>query len=126
MDIEELKADFEQSECFKRLEHVAQYTFFEFGAYIKRTDVPADIEKKCGKLITALLFSWSAWKEAKAQAAPKWISVEINSPNPHDQVLAFTNQNGTNIFETLFLDEFKDWKTTHWMPLPTSPLEQNK
>ncbi len=66
MDIEKLKAEFEQSECFKRLEHVAQYTFFEFGAYIKRTDVPADIEKKCGKLITALLFSWSAWKEAKS------------------------------------------------------------
>lgn len=70
MDIEILKAEFEQSECFKRLEHVAQYTFFEFGAYIKRTDVPADIEKKCGKLITALLFSWSAWKEAKVQAVP--------------------------------------------------------
>ena len=66
MDIEKLKTEFEQTECFKRLEHVAQYTFFEFGAYIKRTDVPADIEKKCGKLITALLFSWSAWKEAKA------------------------------------------------------------
>ena len=71
MNIEKLKAEFEQSECFKRLEHVAQYTFFEFGAYIKRTDVPADIEKKCGKLITALLFSWSAWKEAKAQAVPE-------------------------------------------------------
>lgn len=71
MDIEKLKAEFEQSECFKRLEHVAQYTFFEFGAYIKRTDVPADIEKKCGKLIKALLFSWSAWKEAKAQAVPE-------------------------------------------------------
>lgn len=71
MDIEKLKAEFEQSECFKRLEHVAQYTFFEFGAYIKRTDVPADIEKKCGKLITSLLFSWSAWKEAKAQSVPE-------------------------------------------------------
>ncbi|WP_180086693.1 hypothetical protein [Acinetobacter sp. YH12226] len=75
MDIEKLKAEFEQSECFKRLEHVAQYTFFEFGAYIKRTDVPADIEKKCGKLITSLLFSWSAWKEAKAQAVPEVISI---------------------------------------------------
>lgn len=126
MDIEKLKAEFEQSECFKRFEHVAQYTFFEFGAYIKRTDVPDEAEKKHGKMILALILSWSAWKEAAAQAAPKWISVEINSPNPHDQVLAFTNQNGTNIFETLFLDEFKDWKTTHWMPLPTSPLEQNK
>ena len=80
MDIEKLKAEFEQSECFKRLEHVAQYTFFEFGAYIKRTDVPADIEKKCGKLITALLFSWSAWKEAKAQAVP-------NTQALHDRLL---------------------------------------
>ena len=66
MDIEKIKSDFEASECFKRFEHVVQYTFFEFGAYCKRTDVPADIEKKCGKLITALIFSWSAWKEAKA------------------------------------------------------------
>jgi hypothetical protein len=80
MHIEKLKAEFEQSECFKRLEHVAQYTFFEFGAYIKRTDVPADIEKKCGKLITALLFSWSAWKEAKTQAVPEWKDYTVESP----------------------------------------------
>ncbi|WP_180012976.1 hypothetical protein [Acinetobacter sp. YH16031] len=80
MDIEKLKAEFEQTECFKRLEHVAQYTFFEFGAYIKRTDVPADIEKKCGKLITALLFSWSAWKEAKAQAIPDGFVVVPKEP----------------------------------------------
>lgn len=71
MDIEKLKAEFEQSECFKRLEHVAQYTFFEFGAYIKRTDVPDDVEKKCEHLITALIFSWKAWREAKAQAVPE-------------------------------------------------------
>lgn len=71
MDIEKLKAEFEQSECFKKLEHVAQYTFFEFGAYIKRTDVPDDVEKKCEHLITALIFSWKAWREAKAQAVPK-------------------------------------------------------
>ncbi|WP_347473817.1 hypothetical protein [Acinetobacter thermotolerans] len=75
MDIEKLKAEFEQSECFKRLEHVAQYTFFEFGAYIKRTDVPADIEKKCKHLITALIFSWEAWREAKANAVPAQLDV---------------------------------------------------
>ncbi|MEX5438864.1 hypothetical protein WCE01_01605 [Acinetobacter indicus] len=71
MDIEKLKAEFEQSECFKKLEHVAQYTFFEFGAYLKRTDVPDNVEKKCGHLITALIFSWGAWKEAKARAVPE-------------------------------------------------------
>lgn len=88
MDIEKLKAEFEQSECFKKLEHVAQYTFFEFGAYIKRTDVPDAIEKKCGKLITALLFSWSAWKEAKATAVPS-SSCSINS---HELVINETKQ----------------------------------
>lgn len=71
MDIEKIKSDFEASECFKRFEHVVQYTFFEFGAYIKRTDVPDDVEKKAGKMILALILSWSAWKEAKAQAMPE-------------------------------------------------------
>ncbi|WP_213064187.1 hypothetical protein [Acinetobacter indicus] len=80
MDIEKLKAEFEQSECFKKLEHVAQYTFFEFGAYLKRTDVPDNVEKKCGHLITALIFSWGAWKEAKAQAVPEWIDYSKQSP----------------------------------------------
>ncbi|WP_213064825.1 hypothetical protein [Acinetobacter indicus] len=75
MDIEKLKAEFEQSECFKKLEHVAQYTFFEFGAYLKRTDVPDNVEKKCGHLITALIFSWGAWKEAKAQAVPEVVTI---------------------------------------------------
>ncbi|WP_441370121.1 hypothetical protein [Acinetobacter lwoffii] len=91
MDIEKLKAEFEQSECFKRLEHVAQYTFFEFGAYIKRTDVPADIEKKCGKLITALLFSWSAWKEVKAQAVPEGF-VLIKASDRDQEMLELIDQ----------------------------------
>lgn len=81
MDIQKTKAEFEQSECFKRFEHVVQYTFFEFGAYIKRTDVPDDIEKKCGKLITALIFSWSAWKEAKANTVPDGYRL-VKNPKP--------------------------------------------
>ncbi|WP_347472744.1 hypothetical protein ABEF81_08835 [Acinetobacter thermotolerans] len=80
MDIQKLKAEFEQSECFKKLEHVAQYTFFEFGAYLKRTDVPDNVEKKCGKLITALIFSWEAWREAKANAVPEGFVVVPKEP----------------------------------------------
>lgn len=125
MDIEKLKAEFEQSECFKRLEHVAQYTFFEFGAYIKRTDVPADIEKKCGKLITALLFSWSAWKEVKAQAVPEWISVKNELPPENILVLGMsqTQSNIFNFYDVMALDEFDEADITHWMPLPDAPQE---
>lgn len=125
MDIEKLKAEFEQTECFKRLEHVAQYTFFEFGAYIKRTDVPADIEKKCGKLITALLFSWSAWKEAKAQAVPEWISVKNELPPENILVLGMsqTRSNIFNFYDVMALDEFEEADVTHWMPLPDAPQE---
>lgn len=125
MDIEKLKAEFEQSECFKRLEHVAQYTFFEFGAYIKRTDVPADIEKKCGKLITALLFSWSAWKEVKAQAVPEWISVKDKLPPENILVLGMsqTPRNIFNIYNVMDLDEFEEADVTHWMLLPDAPQE---
>lgn len=151
MDIEKSKAEFEQSECFKRLEHVAQYTFFEFGAYIKRTDVPADIEKKCGKLITALLFSWSAWKEAKAQAVPEWISVEDKlpetEPNTDGVVCAVVCSLG-NVYRARYMHDVdigvdtKYWsefavnyngreyehyeinaKISHWMPLPDAPQE---
>lgn len=151
MDIEKLKAEFEQSECFKRLEHVAQYTFFEFGAYIKRTDVPADIEKKCGKLITALLFSWSAWKEAKTQAVPEWISVEDKlpetEPNTDGVVCAVVCSLG-NVYRARYMHDVdigvdtKYWsefavgyngkeyehyeinaKISHWQPLPDAPQE---
>ena len=136
MDIEKLKAEFEQSECFKRLEHVAQYTFFEFGAYIKRTDVPADIEKKCGKLITALLFSWSAWKEAKTQAVPEWIETAIQPPEEGQKVI-ISGIYGVGIaeFSYLYKDEFvmydmgasnpilsKD-QVKFWQPLPDAPRE---
>ena len=95
MNIEKLKAEFEQSECFKRLEHVAQYTFFEFGAYCKRTDVPTDIEKKYGKLITALLFSWGAWKEA--QAVPEGFVLVPKKLN-HEQAVKISDDE--NFFET--------------------------
>ncbi|WP_180011289.1 hypothetical protein [Acinetobacter sp. YH12235] len=124
MDIEKLKAEFEQSECFKRLEHVAQYTFFEFGAYIKRTDVPADIEKKCGKLITALLFSWSAWKEAKAQAVPEWFVAKEIKPVENDsdeKVLTWDKVSGVRLVPVWSFKSVTD--VTHWMPLPDAPQE---
>lgn len=134
MDIEKLKAEFEQTECFKRLEHVAQYTFFEFGAYIKRTDVPADIEKKCGKLITALLFSWSAWKEAKAQAVPQWISVQDRMPEQGQKVLVFRPDAHNHPHKDpnfkictyagadIFINSHFEHVITHWKPLE-SPIE---
>ena len=131
MDIEKLKAEFEQTECFKRLEHVAQYTFFEFGAYIKRTDVPADIEKKCGKLITALLFSWSAWKEAKTQAVPEWKEYEKESPRIDGRYQIFINgEQLTANWETPFgfssaedNTAFLQHLITHWSMLPENPKE---
>ncbi len=126
MDIEKLKTEFEQTECFKRLEHVAQYTFFEFGAYIKRTDVPADIEKKCGKLITSLLFSWSAWKEAKAQAVPEWIETSERMPDEGEEVLVHSLGQVRQVTrDSKWAGGFKErncygWQAaysqSHWMP----------
>ena len=137
MDIEKLRAEFEQSECFKKLEHVAQYTFFEFGAYIKRTDVPDDVEKKCEHLITALIFSWKAWREAKAQAVPEWIETAIQPPEEGQKVI-ISGIYGVGIaeFSYLYKDEFvmydmgasnpilsKD-QVKFWQPLPDAPQEQ--
>ena len=136
MDIEKLKAEFEQSECFKKLEHVAQYTFFEFGAYLKRTDVPDNVEKKCGHLITALIFSWGAWKEAKAHAVPEWLSVGDSLP-PVDETVLVCWDYAADIEpekEYLTLDEdyneywpnCQDEPPTHWLPLPKVIKAQEK
>lgn len=123
MDIQEknqLLGQFKKTKTFKSF----YSTLMQFDESLNCFVATEKWRNKEAELLTS---AWWMFEEMQvAKAAPKWISVEINSPNPHDQVLAFTNQNGTNIFETLFLDEFKDWKTTHWMPLPTSPLEQNK
>ncbi len=134
MDIEKLKTEFEQTECFKRLEHVAQYTFFEFGAYIKRTDVPADIEKKCGKLITSLLFSWSAWKEAKAQAVPEWIETSERMPDEGEEVLVHSLGQVRQVTrDSKWAGGFKErncygWQAaygqSHWMPKSIELPEQ--
>ena len=138
MDIEKLKAEFEQSECFKRLEHVAQYTFFEFGAYIKRTDVPRDVEKKIEKLVSGLIFSWKAWKEAKAQAVPKWISVEDKEPDCGETVLITWSDAPDVEPEKDFMDIDLDtgalyWSNyndgdepSHWMPLPKPVAQEQK
>src|SRR5690606_9046792 len=134
MDIEKLKTEFEQTECFKRLEHVAQYTFFEFGAYIKRTDVPADIEKKCGKLITSLLFSWSAWKEAKAPAVPEWIETSEHMPDEGEDVLVHSLGQVPQVTrDSKWAGGFKErncygWQAaygqSHWMPKSIELPEQ--
>lgn len=129
MDIQKEREAFE-IQFRNTKQYISILHFIEMGAAGSHQDIHS-VFQRCDfnedeYAHSSVQSGWSMWQAAKAQAVPKWISVEINSPNPHDQVLAFTNQNGTNIFETLFLDEFKDWKTTHWMPLPTSPLEQNK
>ncbi|WP_151708210.1 hypothetical protein [Acinetobacter junii] len=67
MDIEILKAEFEASECFKRFERVAQYVTFDFGTYCAKVDIPKDAEK----FVSGLIFSWKAWREAKAHEAEK-------------------------------------------------------
>lgn len=132
MDIEKLKAEFEQSKCFKKLEHVAQYTFFEFGAYLRRTDVPDDVEKKCGHLITALIFSWRAWEEAKAQAVPEWFDYTKQSPQMDGNYQIFIK--GEQITakwvsrfgfaDPIEGDALRQELITHWAMQPQPPKAQ--
>ena len=136
MDIEKTKAEFEKSECFKRFEDVVQHTFFDFGTYCIRTDVPRDVEKKIEKLVSGLIFSWKAWKEAKAQAVPEWISVKDQLPpsDPYNreywvyETLNNKVQHDYWVCPDTGLDQdfepfFNNWprEVTHWMPMVKYP-----
>ncbi len=81
---------------------------------------------------------WTTWcacigmfhleiKEAKAQAVPKWISVDDRIPEDNILVLAMsqTVSNIFNVYNVMALDEFKESHITHWMPLPDAPQEQS-
>ena len=65
------------------------------------------------------------WQEAKAQAVPKWISVNDQMPGVNILVLAMsqTVSNIFNVYNVMALDEFEESDITHWMPLPDSPQE---
>ena len=126
MDIEKTKAEFEKSECFKRFEDVVQHTFFDFGTYCIRTDVPRDVEKKIEKLVSGLIFSWKAWKEAKAQAVPEWISTSERMPEEGEEVFVHSyGQVRQATRDSSWAGGFKErncygWQATysqsHWIP----------
>lgn len=67
---------------------------------------------------------WDFW-QAKAQAVPKWISVEEALPPGNILVLAMaqTFSNVFNVYNVMALDEFQESDITHWMPLPDAPQE---
>ena len=78
--------------------------------------------------------AWKAWKAAKAQAVPKWISVKDKLPSDDTgRVLAWVveqNSLGKCGFvwncshsNGVFSDKFETFQVTHWMPLPDAPQE---
>ena len=77
------------------------------------------------RFIDNINFGWSAWQAAKAQAVPKWISVEEALPPGNILVLAMaqTFSNVFNVYNVMALDEFQESDITHWMPLPDAPRE---
>ena len=77
---------------------------------------------------------FDAWKAAKAQAVPKWISVKDKLPSDDiGRVLAWVveqNSLGKCGFvwncshaNGVFSDKFETFQVTHWMPLPDAPQE---
>lgn len=69
--------------------------------------------------------SWNAWKAAKAQAVPEWISVEDELPTPNktfsDAVIAWDGLCVRRIPLCLFNSASE---VTHWMPIPQPPKAQ--
>lgn len=74
-----------------------------------------------------LNLAWEAWKAAKAQAAPEWISID-ELPSDSELVLGIstTKLAKFNVYQVVALDEFEDSEITHWIPLPDSPKAQEQ
>lgn len=85
MDIEILKAEFEASECFKRFERVVQYVTFDFGTYCAKVDIPKDAEK----FVSGLIFSWKAWREAKAHEAEKLKGCVVAPESEYNEIAQY-------------------------------------
>ena len=71
---------------------------------------------------------WEAWQAAKAQAVPKWISVDDELPSEGDLLLGIstTKLAKFNVYQVVALDEFDDCEITHWMHLPQAPKAQEQ
>ena len=109
-----------------------------FDAYFKEKypELYKDVFDEDGddRAIIGYSFAWSAWRAAKTQAVPKWISVKDKLPSDDiGRVLAWVveqNSLGKCGFvwncshsNGVFSDKFETFQVTHWMPLPDAPQE---
>ena len=100
-----------------------------FDAYFKEKypELYKDVFDEDGddRAIIGYSFAWSAWRAAKSQAVPKWISVKDNLPPANILVLGMSQarSNIFNVYNVMALDEFEEADVTHWMPLPDAPQE---
>jgi len=65
-------------------------------------------------------FAWRFWQAATERAAPKWISVMDQLPEPQVRVLAFAEGYREPCIDVWFGSDF-EWGYSHWMPLPPPP-----
>ena len=102
-----------------------RYVESDNGMYTPMKNISDDEFREIENSLYALQATWKAWREAKTQAVPKWISVKDNLPPANILVLGMsqTRSNIFNIYNVMALDEFEEVDVTHWMPLPDAPQE---
>lgn len=98
------------------------------------------IEIDNGELLKALMYDRdqynNGYADGKADATPKWISVEERLPQPETKIylIASLSPDGEQIVKTSVwawdeIGEKGDWinwnVVTHWMPLPNPPEKES-
>ena len=93
--------------------------------WLRKQYVQLSTEENHTEIVDHANDSLRIWQAAKAQAVPKWISVEEALPPENILVLAIaqTFSNVFNVYNVMALDEFQESDITHWMPLPDAPQE---
>lgn len=122
MDIKKLKVEFEK---LKYIEEKLEYLNFDehLGCYVEKNNgMPVGL----AAWVNGAFYGFN--QAAKAQAVPKWISVDDELPSEGDLLLGIstTKLAKFNVYQVVALDEFDDCEITHWMHLPQAPKAQEQ
>lgn len=105
-----------------------RYVESDNGMYTPMKNISDDEFREIESSFYALQATWKAWREAKAQAVPEWINVNLLSPQIDTNVLIcidddvktaiYRDLDGEGYFEGFFGAEW-------WMPLPEAQEPTN-
>ena len=135
MDFEQELKKFELSSVFTiNFSWLKRYVESDSGMYTPIKSISADEFREIESSFYALQAAWKAWREAKSQAVPEWISTSERMPEEGEEVLVHSLGQVRQVTrDSKWAGGFKErncygWQAaysqSHWMPKSIELPEQ--